>query len=147
MNEKNDPHYARKIIATIVDYTIVFLSMYFWIKEFGEPNSEGGYTASGIYALPPIVFWIILLPMSESLFSATLGHWMVGLRIVDESGFTPDFFMALKRRIADIIDLPFFAIPAFIAIERTPMGQRLGDLWARTVVIDREVKKNMNNSG
>ena len=45
------------------------------------------------------------------------------------------FSNAFKRRIIDIIDIFFYGIPALICICNTPKYQRLGDLFADTLVV------------
>ena len=42
----------------------------------------------------------------------------------------------MKRHLLDPIDLLFYGIPAIITIKNTEKHQRLGDLWAKTIVID-----------
>jgi len=147
MEITNKPYLIRKFIATIIDYSILTILTFFYLKEFGEP-SAGLYRAEGIAAIPPIIFWLIIFPISESIFSATLGHFIVGLKVIDTGGIKVDFIQTLKRRIADVIDLMFYGIPAFISIKRTEKNQRLGDLWAETMIVCRkEINKTENTSG
>nr|WP_319997637.1 RDD family protein [uncultured Draconibacterium sp.] len=140
MNITNKPYLTRKFIATIIDYSILTVLSFFYIKEFGEPNGSGAYQVEGLDALPPILFWLLLFPIAESIFSATLGHFIVGLKVIDVGGSKPDFIQTLKRRLADIVDLVFYGIPAMIAIKKTEKNQRLGDLWAETMVVCRKEK-------
>jgi len=126
------------VIATILDYGLLFSITFLWMMKYGEPNAEGGYTVTGIYALPPIIFWYVMLPGAEALFSKTLGHWLVGLKVVEVSGMKAGFIQTLKRRLADIVDLFFWGIPAIISIRNSSHNQRLGDLWAETAVVSLE---------
>jgi uncharacterized RDD family membrane protein YckC len=38
--------------------------------------------------------------------------------------------------LIDPVDFFIYAIPAIIAIKNTDKKQRLGDLWAKTIVVD-----------
>jgi hypothetical protein len=60
----------------------------------------------------------------------------LGLQVVTKNGNSISFGQALKRHLVDMIDFFFFGIPAFITIKNTPDHQRLGDLLAKTIVID-----------
>ncbi len=135
METINKPFIGRKIIATIIDYSLLYTITFYYLMEFGVPNDEGGYSAEGIKAIPPILFWFLLLPGTECFFTATLGHWLVGLKVIEEGGLKADFLQTIKRRLADIIDIFFFGIPAMISINKTVNNQRLGDLWAETIVV------------
>jgi len=142
MEINNKPYYFRKIIATIIDYGLLYSFFWVYMSVYGEPNSENGYSVDGIYALPPYLFWFIILPLFESLFSQTIGHFIVDLKIIDVSnGGKPSIAQSFKRRIADIIDLFFFGIPAFISINKSKNNQRLGDLWSDTIVVSFNYKE------
>lgn len=103
----------------------------------GKPDSEGKYHLTGLPALLPTLFWFIFTVLMEQLTGATLGNGIMSLKPVHEKGANnkPDFFQSLKRHLLDPIDMFFFGIPAIIAIKNTPKKQRLGDLWAKTVVV------------
>ena len=80
----------------------------------------------------------------ELCFGATLGNLIVGLKPIpinndgNEIGFTQSF----KRHFLDMIDMFCFGLVAYIAIKNTEKNQRLGDLWAKTVVVNRNDKMN-----
>jgi uncharacterized RDD family membrane protein YckC len=38
--------------------------------------------------------------------------------------------------LLDPIDILFYGIPAIIAIKNSDKHQRLGDMWAKTIVVD-----------
>jgi hypothetical protein len=61
---------------------------------------------------------------------------MLGLQVVTKNGNRISFGQAFKRHVVDMIDFFFFGIPAFITIKNTSDHQRLGDLLAKTIVID-----------
>ncbi|WP_394335734.1 RDD family protein [Flavobacterium cyanobacteriorum] len=47
----------------------------------------------------------------------------------------PTFFQSLKRHVLDPVDMFPFGLIAIITIKNTDKHQRLGDLWAKTIVV------------
>lgn len=127
---------GKRILATIIDYTLIMCFTIIYIYQFGEPNDEGGYGVSGIKAMPPVLFWFLYIPFSEWKTGTTLGHWTVGLKIVSENGQTLTLGQSLKRRISDLIDISWcFGLVAFIVVKSTEKKQRVGDIIAKTLVV------------
>ena len=72
----------------------------------------------------------------EQATGATLGNGIAGLKPLHVDGrHKPDAFQSLKRHLLDPIDMFFFGIIAIIAIKNSPNHQRLGDQWAKTIVV------------
>jgi len=126
-----------RIVATLIDYGIYFIVVFIYIMMFGAQNDEGGYTVSGSLALIPIIFWFLYFVLLEAVNQATPGHDVLKLIVVKTKGDRISFTDVLKRRIVDMIDIAFYGIPALICICNTPKFQRIGDLWADTVVVKR----------
>jgi len=126
-----------RIAATLIDYGIFFTVIVIYIVMFGAPNDEGGYTLNGAPALLTIVFWFLYFVVLEAVNQATPGHDILKLVVIRTKGDRIGFTDALKRRIVDFIDIAFYGIPAMICICNTPKFQRIGDLWADTVVVKR----------
>lgn len=133
---KRQPELAKRTVATFVDYGL-FLVFFVWlVVTYGVPNDEGGYTLKN----DPKGWWIFIVwfayfPVMEAIRGQTLGKLIFGLRVVTKVGNPISFSQAVKRRILDFIDFFFFGIVAFLVVKNTPDHQRLGDLWAKTVVI------------
>ena len=126
-----------RIAATLIDYGIFITVVFVYIMMFGAPNDEGGYTLSGAPAFIIILFWFLYFVVLEAINQATPGHDILKLVVVKTKGECIGFTDALKRRIIDMIDIAFYGIPALICICNTPKFQRIGDLWADTVVVKR----------
>ncbi len=124
-----------RIAATLIDYGIYFILFFLYVYTFGQKTDEGGYEINGVLALPIPIFWFLYFVVLESVNQATPGHDICKLIVVQTSGERITFSNALKRRIIDIIDIFFYGIPAIICICNTPKYQRLGDLFADTLVI------------
>ena len=67
----------------------------------------------------------------------TLGNYLQKLKVVSiqESKKDINFGQALKRHLVDMLDVWFFL--GIILFKNTKYNQRLGDLWAKTIVIDK----------
>jgi len=135
------PYLTKRIIATIIDYGLFYMFLLIYIGFFGHDSGDGGQQVSGSMTFPIILVWFIYFVLSEIIFSATLGHQLFELEVRQTDGSKIYFTQAIKRRILDPIDIFMWGIPAIIAIKNTDQNQRLGDLWARTIVMKIRDKK------
>lgn len=126
---------GKRFCASLIDYIVILCFLFVFVYSFGSPNDTGGYTVTGVMALIPLLFWFVYLVIIESTLKATLGHSILGLKVVKEDNATIGFTDSLIRHLIDVIDFSFFGIPALICISNTPLNQRLGDLAAKTVVV------------
>lgn len=127
---------TRRILAGLIDYTIIFALTYFYIYQFGEINSEGAYSVSGIKTFPIVIFWFIYICVIETTLNSTLGNYIVGLQPIDlitENKI--NLKQSFLRHIVDILDMFFFGLIAIITIKNSKESQRLGDLLAKTKVV------------
>ena len=124
-----------RVAATLIDYGIYFLLVYLYLNFFGEKNESGSMEVRNAMALPVFIFWFCYFVLTEALNQATPGHDICKLVVVKSKGEKITIGDAFKRRIVDLIDITFYGIPALICIYNTPKFQRLGDLFADTVVV------------
>ena len=140
------PNIGNRFAAVLVDYIIIYTFFFWFVYQFGVPNEEGGYTVNGLPAFIPVLFWGIITIGFEQIFGATLGNLLVGLKpisIKEDSGNDSfksveekiTFPQSFKRHLLDPIDMFLFGLIAIITIKNTDKNQRLGDLWAKTVVV------------
>lgn len=123
----------KRLLAYILDYAIVAGVCIAMIMQFGTPDEEGVFHLTGFPGLLPVAFWMLYIVFIEYKFGATLGHQIVKLKVVHQHGLPLRFVDVLKRRIVDPLDHTFVAI---ILIKSTPNRQRLGDIVAKTVVVN-----------
>jgi uncharacterized RDD family membrane protein YckC len=135
-NFKYRTNLKKKIVATLIDYSLVLIPAYLYITFFGHDNDEGVKTVDGLLALPIPIFWFLYFVVVEAMFGATLAHQAFYLKVITLDRKEIAFTQALKRHLLDPIDILFWGIPGIIAIKNTDKHQRIGDLWARTIVID-----------
>jgi uncharacterized RDD family membrane protein YckC len=137
------PNARKRVVATLIDYVVIGAFFMWFVMTFGEPNDEGGKTVSGTPALIPLAFWFVWLVLIEAFCGATLGHEIVGLKVVSVDGRKISFGQALKRRLCDPIEIGWcLGFIAFIVIKSTEYKQRLGDLWAKTLIVDKKQSLN-----
>lgn len=135
-NLKFKPNLKKRILATLIDYGLFLLGTYVYMSYFGEPNDEGGLEVEGLKALLIPIVWFIYFVVIESINGATLGHQVLHLEILTTNRKPISFKHAIKRHLLDPIDILFYGIPAIISIKKSDKHQRLGDMWANTIVID-----------
>ncbi|MEI5617184.1 RDD family protein, partial [Streptomyces brasiliscabiei] len=72
----------------------------------------------------------------ESLTGKSLGKAVLKIKVVKQDGDNITFSNSLVRHLFDIIDwLPFCFIVYIIIMKRTEYNQRVGDIVAKTIVI------------
>jgi uncharacterized RDD family membrane protein YckC len=126
----------KRIIATILDYLFIFLLTYLYIMLAGQENEEGVKTLSGLVALPIPTVWFIYFVVVEAFYGATLAHQGLNLKVLTVDRKEIDFVHALKRHLLDPVDILLYGVPAIIAIKNSEKHQRLGDMWAKTIVVE-----------
>lgn len=134
------PNFTKRILATLLDYTIFLLPVYFYLEFFGLDNEEGGKTVSGLMALPIPAAWFLYFVVVEAWYGATLAHQALHLKVLTVNRQEIGLSQAFRRHILDLIDILFYGLPAFIAIRYSQRHQRLGDMVAGTIVVDMKDK-------
>ena len=124
-----------RIFATLIDYAIYAIIFFLYVYCFGTKTYSGGYEVQGMPALPIFIFWFLYFIGTEAINGATPGHDICGLTVVKLNGEKITIGDAFKRRIVDFFYIIPYGIPALICINNTPQYQRIGDLWANTVVV------------
>ena len=135
------PNLKKRIFATLFDYGLYLLAFWAYLFTFGKADDEGVYKVEGLLALPVFIAWFLWFVVVEALQGATPGHQIFSLKVVQLNGSTISFWQALLRHLLDPVDILFYGIPAIIAIKFSEKHQRLGDMVARTVVVDASAHK------
>jgi uncharacterized RDD family membrane protein YckC len=82
-----------------------------------------------------IIGAMIYHTMAEGIHGSTPGKLICGLVVIKENRTPCGFFPALWRSLAYFIDALFFGLPAALSMNQTIKRQRLGDRWAKTMVV------------
>ena len=105
---------------------------------YGKPI-ENGYALSGYPFLIVILFWAIMTIGIEQIFGVTLGNYLSDLKAISTINYDKNRIslgQSVKRHLIAIIDIWLFGLIGILLIKHTKLNQRLGDVWAKTVVID-----------
>lgn len=85
-----------------------------------------------VYSLITLLYFAIL----EYIFHKTIGKKIFGLEVTLSNGRQIDFKSALIRNLIRPIDMIGFYFLGMITIAFSPRSQRLGDILAKTTVIE-----------
>lgn len=126
-----------RLVAQIVD-GVVLIILYFVLGAamFGAFTFDvfgvAALSFMGVYMLLFFLYYIVL----EGALGATVGKMAARIKVVREDGSPCGFGPAVVRNVLRVIDaLPFLYIIGMILISRSDKKQRLGDRFAKTVVI------------
>ncbi len=102
---------------------------------FGTPNEKGDCALHGWRGLS-IIGMDCIFSYRRVFSRADPGQGPHGAaRCSAASGNDVSFIETFKRHLLDCIDLTCFGLVAVIVIKNNPKAQRIGDLWAKTIVI------------
>ncbi len=137
------PNLKKRILAGLVDYTLLFGFTTVMFIYFGE-EIENGYKLKGFPAFLNALVWFGYLVGFEVKFGGTLGNLMFDLQVIsirDNDSSSVTIGQSFKRHLLDLFDIWPFGIFGILLIKNTKYNQRLGDIWAHTIVIDTKDEK------
>ena len=103
------------------------------VVESGWENRVGeGNLLNWLLGLLTVVLYHSI---TEGMYGASLGKVICRLHVVAEDGRPITLAKAFKRSLAYCWDALLFGIIAYSSMKRSPLNQRYGDHWARTVVV------------
>ncbi len=139
---KTEPIIGSRIAACIIDYGVLIVFNFVFIHSAGEPDNLGGYHVHGWPTFIPFLVWLFWIVGMEQLVGATIGNNIAGIKPVSIRGRTLElsFGQSLKRHLVDCVDMFFFGLIGVILVLKTSRNQRLGDLWADTIVVRKDFK-------
>jgi uncharacterized RDD family membrane protein YckC len=111
----------------------------------GDPLSPGRmfayYTTTTAVAWPVLtLLWLVYYIIPETLFGASLGKMLCGLCVVRVDGHSLGIGAVLARNVLRLVDvLPGFYLIGGLSVLFTTNSQRVGDRWAGTTVVARDV--------
>ena len=133
------PYIEKRVAATFIDYTLTFALTFSYIYIVGQPDENGSHVVTGLPALVPILFWYLYFVICETYVDGTLGHQLLKIKVVSVDGKNVSLSQIFMRRLADILEIAWcFGLIAYAIAKSTQNNQRLGDIWAKTIVIDKK---------
>ena len=114
------------IVHYVIDIAIIRNLETFPNAQVASPLSIAGTLAYILYAT-----------CCEGFCGATVGKRLFGLHVVSQDGSRCRIRNAIVRNLAYYVDSLLFGLIAYISMSKSPLRQRLGDRWGRTVVVRR----------
>jgi uncharacterized RDD family membrane protein YckC len=144
---KNEIEYAglgERFLALLVD-TLLFCTCFFpvtrivkgvWLMSPNDHNWVRGWFISDPLCLIFLAIMGLYFVCLEGWLGATLGEWVLGLRVIGIDGGRVGLWKGAKRNILRLVDgLPAFNLLGVILIQRSEERARFGDRIAGTRVI------------
>ena len=138
-NISTKPNLWKRFFAGIIDYTIMFSMFYLMCLYFGESSPTGGYKLSPFPGLMVVFLWFMYIVFCEVNYGGTFGNLFFDLKVISIKGNNANlsYSQSLKRHLFDTLEIwPGFGFITILLIKNTKHNQRIGDLWAKTIVID-----------
>lgn len=134
---KTNPNILRRISAGLIDYGIFYLFLIGLASQLDELNNDIFFDINISALLILIVFWLIITVGLESGLGGTIGNSLVGLKAIPSDGTNRklNLMESLKRHLLDPFDMFPFGLIGILTIKNSEQHQRLGDQWAKTIVI------------
>jgi uncharacterized RDD family membrane protein YckC len=105
-DSKAQGYWVRRLAALIVDYVIIAVVLGVIFAVAAASFFFGGYGAMtfffGGFTIVVGVLLILYFPLTESMWGASLGKRLLGLKVVSKSGTNPTFVEAFVRNISKI---------------------------------------------
>lgn len=126
---------GKRILGGLIDIVILVIFAIIWSMIFGT-NVAGIQTVSGVPALVEFLVVILYYIILEATTGKTLGKYIVKTKVVNAQGNKISWGQSIGRNLMRIIDGLFIYLVAVIAIAASKDKQRLGDMAAKTYVIN-----------
>lgn len=121
-----------RFFAFLIDFLINLLFVVIMFYFFGKPT-EDGVELNGAPALVTLGVVFIYFVLAELLFGKTVGKYALDIKALSENGEELSFGQAFIRFFFGFFDL--FLLVGFFVMYRSGKKQRIGDIVAKTVVI------------
>jgi len=107
-----------------------------WLMSASDHRWTQGLFITDPLCLIFLALMFLYFVFLEGLPGATLGKWLIGLRVVTTGGDRPGLISSALRNVLRLVDgLPAFNILGVVLIQRSPEKARFGDRIAKTRVI------------
>lgn len=135
----------RRAMATLLDgvaamffLTLIKPQALVDVVSLNPASSIAYWTEYGEVIILTLGLWLLYFIVFEGVLGWTPGKILSGLRVVQTDGNRIGLIRAAVRNLYRIIDGLFFYLVGALMIWRTPLHQRLGDLAAGTLVVERK---------
>jgi uncharacterized RDD family membrane protein YckC len=126
---------GKRVVGAIIDMIVLIIIMIIFSILFG--TSEGtSFGVSGFAALIMYLLWFAYFVVLEVITGKTVGKYVVKTKVANESGGQISWGTSIVRNILRIVDGFFFYLVGFIIALASKENQRLGDMVAKTYVVN-----------
>jgi uncharacterized RDD family membrane protein YckC len=139
---------GRRVAAALVDLMLAIVLLIVVGIAFGKAHTGGGNASVNLRGVSAVVFVIALFTYyatGEFLWGQTIGKRLFGIRVVSRRSDRSSPTAITGRTLLRAVDFfPLLYLVGFILILATGRRrQRLGDLVARTTVVDARADRTL----
>ena len=131
-------HYTVYFLVTIITVMVAGVIMIIAGGSFDTVVDKLSH-ASFIGYLGAFLGYLSYSTLAEGLHGSTLGKLICGLTVIKQDETYCDLRAGLKRSLAFYVDGLFFGIPAAVSMVDDRQKRRIGDRWAKTMVVKRRM--------
>ncbi len=134
-----------RFLALLIDF-LLFCSVFFpvtrlvkgvWLMMPNDHNWVNGWFIFDPLCLIFLILMALYMVLLEGLLGATVGKWIMRLRVIRTDGRVPGLWKGALRNILRVVDsLPTLNILGVILIARSAERARFGDRVADTRVVE-----------
>ncbi|HTF80293.1 MAG TPA: RDD family protein [Cytophagales bacterium] len=141
------PHLGARMLAGLIDYVVVFGACIIFVKLFGKVDEQGKHHFSDTPVIMSLLFWALWTVGAEQILGATWGNRLLGLKPVtlEDPLVKPALQQSFKRHLLDMVDMSLLGPVSMLMVLFGKDHQRLGDIWAGTIVVKAEVQQVLKN--
>ncbi len=137
--------FGRRLLAWLIDFSIQVL---YWLAfTYAIARGMSGLPDDVVSVIRVLALYLpfALYHFLQEVFGGgqSLGKRALGLRVVSLNGEEPTLSQYAIRMVSRLVDILFFGLPAAISCGVSKYCQRLGDLMAGTVVIEKNAKADL----
>ena len=124
------------ILFCLVFFPVTRLVKGVWVMSRSDHLWGYGWLVTDPICITFVVIIATYFVVLEGVVGATLGKWLLGLRVVQPDGAKPGLVKSTLRNLLRLVDgLPFLSILGAVLILISPERTRVGDRVAGTRVI------------
>lgn len=138
--------YHKRLLAWLIDICIVAFFVFGMVTAVPS-LFIGGFTDGFMVIFVMLPSYLYHLYMEILLKGQSLGKKALGIQVVDKSGREPSLSQYFLRWVLRIVDMGItMGVGATVAYTMTPYNQRIGDLVAGTIVIDKRTRTHIHDT-
>jgi uncharacterized RDD family membrane protein YckC len=131
-----------RYVAIVIDYIIYFCFYWLMLSSFGKTyttyDGTTHFEVNGYPALACFIFWFFI-PVVEGSGGQSFGKLVCKIKVVKLDYGKASVGQCIVRHLFDTIDFfPLFGIVGLIVASNNPLKQRVGDLVAKTMVVQNQ---------